>query len=108
MERLSHQRCFNHLAREAVAKCPGCARFYCRECITEHDDRVLCADCMRELGAELAHGKRRFQFPMRVVQFIGAILLGWLFFYFMGQILVSLDPAFHEGTVWKERWWPQY
>ena len=107
MERLSHQRCFNHLSREAVAKCPGCARFYCRECITEHDDRVLCADCMRKLGTELAHGKRRFQFPMRIVQFAGAILLGWLFFYFMGQILVSLDPAFHEGTVWKERWWPQ-
>ena len=47
---LSQQRCFNHTSREAVARCPECGRFFCRECITEHDDRVLCAVCLGKKG----------------------------------------------------------
>ena len=43
MEDLVHQRCFNHMLREAVACCPECRRYFCRECVTEHEDKVLCA-----------------------------------------------------------------
>ena len=46
MTALAHQRCFNHALREAAARCPGCGNFFCRECVTEHDDRVLCAACL--------------------------------------------------------------
>ena len=45
---LAHQRCFNHATREAVARCPECHHFFCRECITEHDDRVLCTGCLKK------------------------------------------------------------
>ena len=36
--------------REAVARCPECTQFFCRECITEHDDRVLCSACLKKLA----------------------------------------------------------
>ena len=107
MERINLQRCFNHVGREAAARCPGCARFYCRECVTEHDERVLCAECVCKAGVEPRSRGNRLAGVAGILQFVGALLLGWLFFYWMGQILLSLDPAFHEGTVWKERWWPE-
>jgi hypothetical protein len=43
MQDITQQRCLNHMLREAVARCPECSRFFCRECITEHEDKVLCA-----------------------------------------------------------------
>ena len=46
MDDLLHQRCFNHMLREAVACCPECRRYFCRECVTEHEDKVLCAACL--------------------------------------------------------------
>ena len=51
---LLDQRCLNHSLREAAVQCPSCKRFFCRECITEHDDRVLLAEAVRILSAERA------------------------------------------------------
>ena len=105
MSDLIHQRCFHHSLREAVARCPECRRFYCRECITEHDDRLLCADCVQKaLAAPKARG-HSLAGILRLLQLGGALIVAWLFFYFAGEILLSVDPAFHEGTLWKEPWW---
>ena len=49
--KLSAQRCFNHAGREAVARCPECSRYFCRECISEHRGRVVCAGCLASLSA---------------------------------------------------------
>jgi hypothetical protein len=46
--RVSEQRCRNHAVRTAAGRCPGCHFFYCRECITEHDGRMLCAACVQK------------------------------------------------------------
>jgi hypothetical protein len=35
---------------------------------------------------------------------LGGILL-WIFFYYLGQILIALPSAFHEGTLWDLGWW---
>jgi hypothetical protein len=107
MSTLIHQRCYNHALREAVARCPSCARFYCRECVTEHEDRVLCAECVRKLPAGARSGAGRLSAILRVLQFGCATLAAWLFFYWIGQVLLSIDPAFHEGTMWKEKWWTE-
>ena len=40
------QRCWNHEAREAACRCPACGRSYCRECVSEHEGRLLCAACL--------------------------------------------------------------
>lgn len=49
---VSERRCINHAGRAAAGRCPGCRFFYCRECITEHDGRMLCAACVQKQSLE--------------------------------------------------------
>ena len=100
--RLVDQRCLNHPGREAAVRCPGCRRFFCRECVTEHAERWLCADCLRRGRARL--DRRR---PARVGwgtigQAATALLLAWLFFYGVGKALVAVPVSVHEGTFGRE------
>ena len=101
---LIHQRCFNHSQREAVARCPECNCFYCRECITEHEDRVICASCLKTFAQPPFTKRRGFVAVMRGVQLLAGFLTVWLFFYFFGQALLSIDSSFHEGTIWQGKW----
>jgi len=102
---IAHQRCFNHADREAVARCPECGRYYCRECVTEHEDRVLCAACIAEIADNAETAKHRFAFVSGLVQFALALLVLWGFFYALGQGLLALPSSFHEGTVWQVDFW---
>ena len=101
MENLARQRCFNHRTREAVARCPECGRFFCRECITEHEDRVLCASCLEKQHDFRPIRTIRFSGIVRIAQFLSGGILLWFFFYYLGQVLLSLPDSFHEGTLWK-------
>ena len=104
MNNLAHQRCFNHKGREAVARCPECGRYFCRECITEHEDRVLCASYLVKKTQKSSLGQSRLSRLFRIMQIIVGVMLLWIFFYYMGQILLSIPTAFHEGTVWSGKW----
>ncbi|MEW5724529.1 MAG: rhomboid family protein [Thermodesulfobacteriota bacterium] len=105
MKDLARQRCFNHPHREAAARCPECGRFYCRECITEHEDRVLCASCLARLTQAGRRRGRRLGALARLLQtFIGLWII-WLFFYYLGRVLITIPASFHEGALWKEPWW---
>ncbi len=104
MSTLGFRYCFHHSEREAVAQCPECKRAFCRECITEHDDRIICASCLQRLvRAETApRTSRRFSWalltvPLRVVV---ALCVGWLCFYTVGRLLLSLPSEFHSGGIW--------
>ncbi len=107
MPALVHQRCLNHEFREAVARCPECKQFFCRECVTEHDDRVICAACLKKLARPGA--ARRFRWAGLIVA--GKCLVGvitvWLFFYAIGRNLLAIPDSFHEGTVWKSKFMDQ-
>jgi hypothetical protein len=104
MPELLHQRCLNHLQREAVARCTACRQYFCRECISEHQARVLCAACLRK-AADARPGRRgRFGGLMRLGQCLAGLVLAWLFFYIMGECLLTLPSSFHEGTVWRIHW----
>lgn len=106
MNSLSSQRCFQHSLREAVARCPECRHYYCRECITEHDDRVICAACLRKLAAAPAAPKRlSVPWFAPVVQLVLGLCIVWLVFYLCGVTLLSIPSKFHEGHVWLDRWW---
>jgi hypothetical protein len=97
----SDQRCCNHPGREAVARCPECRRTFCRECVTEHGDRVLCASCLKQW---LATSKSPHPGLRRSSELLGALLglaTAWLFFYWLGQGLLTIPTSFHEGTVWR-------
>ncbi len=104
MAHLIHQRCLNHSLREAVARCPECGRFFCRECITEHEGRVLCAACLRQRVQPRFTRRRGLVWAWRSVQFLAGLFTVWLFFYLLGGQLLSIDSAVHEGTVWRDLW----
>jgi hypothetical protein len=104
MQNLAHQRCFNHALREAVARCPECGQCFCRECITEHDDRVLCAACLNKLARQPLMRRPVFVRVLRLAQCGFGILLAWFFFFLIGESLLKLPAAFHEGTLWQVHW----
>ena len=101
---LAHQRCFNHSLREAAARCPECRRFFCRECVTEHEDRVLCAACLRKRVKPPFTQRSGFVAVVRAVQWLAGLFIVWLLFYVLGAVLVSLPDSFHQGSMWKADW----
>lgn len=105
MNDILHQRCFNHMFREAVARCPGCGRFFCRECITEHEDKVLCASCLGQKSNTIKEKLHRFQWVFRLGHFFLGMMIAYVIFFYLAQILLSLPTSFHEGTLWQTGWW---
>ena len=104
MTSLTHQRCFNHSQREAAARCLGCRQFFCRECVTEHDDRVLCAACLEKLTKPQLTQHRAFVGAVRFAQCLFSLVLLWFFFYLAGEGLLAIPTSFHEGTLWRVNW----
>ena len=46
---LRHARCLFHPLREAAARCPHCGGTFCRECVTDEDDKLACPPCLRQM-----------------------------------------------------------
>jgi hypothetical protein len=101
MPDLTHQRCFNHAMREAAARCPGCSRFFCRECITEHEDRVLCAACLAKISTKDSTRRHALRSVVRVIQFCLCFLIAWFFFFALAETLQRIPDEFHEGNIWQ-------
>jgi hypothetical protein len=100
---LAVRKCFHHPQREAAARCPGCGRFFCRECITEHQGRVLCAACLAELQVREQRRGRRFPALISLLQGLAGLWLAWLFFDLLARMLLRIPADFHENAVFK--WW---
>lgn len=97
-----HQRCWNHEAREAVCRCPECGRSFCRECVTEHAARLLCAACLKALAERTqsrAGGLRRL---LPAGMLLGGILLAWLVFFGAGAAF-NLFASRLEQSSWQSR-----
>lgn len=95
---LHRQRCFNHHAREAAARCPECGQFYCRECVTEHEGRVLCMPCLEALAIATDRAGARRIVPSLAVQAVAGFLLLWFLFTLLGEGLAVVPDSFHEGN----------
>ena len=95
--------CVIHPHREAAARCSSCSGFFCRECVTEHDLRMLCARCLRDHSAATDKPRHRNRIlaalPVSIQLLAGAFIL-WLTFYLLGRCLVAIPSDFHEGTLW--------
>ncbi len=87
------QRCFNHEGREAGARCTSCKRYYCLECVTEHDHRMMCANCVAQL--KLADPVARSSSLLWTLGSAGGLLAAWLFFYYVGMGLARIPSDFH-------------
>ena len=108
MAGLTEQRCFNHAVREAAVRCPDCKRFFCRECVTEHAGRMLCAPCL--VAASQSGGKERTRARLRAIvlrpaQIMASFFLLWLVFYAMGQGLLRIPDTFHSDDMSQSSPW---
>ncbi len=92
---IAGERCSNHVSREAVARCPECGRYFCRECISEHDGRVICAFCLKHLSTK---DVRRYRLTglVSLIQVLMGVLLLWSSFYLLGKVLLTIPSAFHD------------
>jgi hypothetical protein len=99
---LAQRRCFHHGDREAVGRCPLCGRFFCRECVTEHESRLVCRSCLEKLiGGQKRRGN--WSGPATRLALAGAgLLLAWLFFLILGSLLVRLPAQTHQDSVWQQ------
>ncbi len=103
MTAIVHQRCLHHAEREAVARCPECERFFCRECISEHEDRVLCTACLSKVAAPKVEKTRDFEGVWLAVQAMAAVVVIWFFFFLVGQGLLAIPAEFHKGQIWEQQ-----
>jgi hypothetical protein len=93
-------RCWNHNAREAVCRCPQCGRSYCRECVTEHHARLLCAACLAT-GTPGGPARRRRRTTAAALILAG-ILFAWTAFYLAGEALILITSRV-EQMAWPAR-----
>jgi hypothetical protein len=96
MSKLFGQRCTIHAEREAAVRCPGCGRFYCRECVTEHRGRMMCAHCVSQLSA-VAPPKRSAG-AIWALLCLGGLLFAWMLFYYLGMGLARIPSTFHGAS----------
>ena len=97
-------RCVRHPDREAAARCPVCGQPFCRECVVEHEGRLLCAGCLAQLHAPAATPRRPRNFaPLRAFLSLGtASLVLWFVFFYAATLLTRIPTNFHDGTIWQE------
>ncbi len=96
MTQFTHQRCFVHPSREAVSLCLECRRAFCRECVVDHDGRLICAACLARLNAPAAGRRGALRRLSSAVGVAFAILLCWILFYMFGRMLMLAEPAHHS------------
>ncbi len=92
------QKCLVHADREAVVRCPSCGNYFCRECITEHEQKFLCSNCLRRVTTLVEPAERNANWLMTIVKMMVGIAVAWLFFYIIGKSLVLFPPNVHDGT----------
>ena len=96
------QRCWNHEAREAVCRCPECGRSFCRECVTEHESRLLCATCLVRVARARPSRRASMRRLLPAAMALAGILLAWVVYYGAGEALILLTTRM-EQTSWQDR-----
>lgn len=74
---------------------------YCRECVSEHEDRVICAACLKRLLAPKPSRRAALTGGLRIGGAMLGLLIAWCAFYYLGQALLGLPDSVHEGSVWQ-------
>jgi hypothetical protein len=97
MNGLIHQRCWHHPSRQAVVRCPVCRRYYCRECVTEHRGRMMCAACVESERRVAETGPARVSGSAAWIAFgLLGLFLAWVTFYYLGVALARVPSDFFE------------
>lgn len=105
---VASRKCGIHAGREAAARCPSCGGFFCRECITEHDYKMICAGCLAGLlegreEEEKKRGKAGWAGPVvTLLQAMGGIGIVWFSCFAIAELLRELPPELHSGSMFEE------
>jgi uncharacterized paraquat-inducible protein A len=95
------QRCWNHEGREAVCLCPVCSRSFCRECVSEHESRLLCARCLQTLSEAAKPRTRAMPRVTLAALALFGFLFTWIVFFSLGEAVMTLS-ARSEQTLWQD------
>lgn len=85
-----------------MCQCPQCGRSFCRECVTEHESRLLCAACLRhaaQAGAARRGGLRRMA---AVGLTLAGVVLAWAVFFGAAEGLITVTER-TERMAWQDR-----
>lgn len=101
---IRYSQCLRHAERPAVARCRVCGEAYCRECVVEHDHRLVCADCLRQEAERGKGGDGRVGW-MRMgwgaaLQWMVAVGVLWGMFYVLAGLLRRIPADVHDGVIW--------
>ena len=72
--------------------------------MTEHEDRVICASCLEKLQTVMGGKQTTFGRIAPSIRGVTGFIILWFFFYLLGQILLKIPVAFHDGTIWDIPW----
>ncbi len=95
---LRDKRCSNHAEREAVARCPRCGRDFCRECVTEHHARMLCANCLKESLGPAGRRGGPLRFALKALLLLLGIFAAYCFFLGAASLLARIPDKFHDDV----------
>ena len=99
---LLENRCWNHEAREAVCRCLQCARSFCRECVTEHESRLLCAACLAGAAQAATPRRGRLRRMAAAGLTLAGVVLAWAVFFAAADRLITLKER-SDRVVWQDR-----
>jgi hypothetical protein len=104
MSSFALQRCWNHGAREAIARCPECGRSYCRECVVEHEDRIICSSCLAKITATAAKPARTWSFRpvLRFAAAFSGLIITWFIYFSLGRSLLAIPDEWHADGIWRK------
>jgi hypothetical protein len=77
---LRHARCLFHPLREAAARCPHCGGTFCRECVTDEDNKLACPPCLRRMMHPPAKRTLGRKFLEGIAGLAALVCLAGLFF----------------------------
>jgi hypothetical protein len=96
------QRCWNHEGREAVCRCPGCGRSFCRECVSEHEARLLCAACLSRAAQTAPRRPNPLRRLAPAAMLLAGMLIAWIVLFGAGESLIILSQR-AEQNAWQNR-----
>ena len=96
------QRCWNHHNREAVCRCPRCGRSFCRECVTEHHARLLCAACLVRAAQTGEVSRRPLRSLAPAAMALAGLLLAWVVLFGASESLLILAERAEQSS-WQTR-----
>jgi hypothetical protein len=95
---IGQRRCFHHSGREAVGRCTVCRRDFCAECVTDHDDRLVCAHCLAGFAARPPEGRGGLKRVGAAVGTAFLLLAGWCLFFVVLRTVAVLPVAVHDSA----------